>query len=106
MEKKNHGDRSATPKPIEELIAEHELELAAKDQLNAEMDEQLEEIRWVGPESANDGQTQPATDFAVQWRQWGIAVAATSFGQTGARTVEELVDRSVAILQYITNGKP
>lgn len=95
-----HGDRSATPKPIEELIAEHALEIeepVGGDELLLD-----NEAEWVQPNATPDQQP----DFAVQWRQWAVTVASTSFGSTGARTNEELVDRSVAILQYITNGKP
>lgn len=94
---KNHGDRTAQPRPLHELMAEHALEV---EEPSAE--ESFTETDWIDPEPIPD--QQPT--FAVQWRQWAVAVAATSFGNTGPRTNEELVDRCNAILNYVTNGKP
>lgn len=95
---RDHGDRTAQPRPLSELIAEHALEIEGP--INAEED--YSETDFVNPEDTPD--QQPT--FAVQWRQWAVAVATTSFGNTGPRTNEELVDRCVYILNYVTNGKP
>lgn len=102
--KQGHGDRAAEPKPLHELLREagldqhNEAEVEYGGEQGTEYDEPLYQ------DAQQEDLQTTAANYSLQWRQWAVPVAAASFGSTGARTNEELVDRARAILTYITNG--
>lgn len=101
MEKRNHGDRTAEPRPLSELMREAELEVP-----DLKVDDSPAPDEWNQLVSAPFF-TSPQLEVAdadLSLRTQAAAIAGASFGSTGCYDTEILLLRANDIFKYIKNG--